>query len=619
VALDLGQTIRGLSAGQKVVGRYSLVRILGRGGMGVVWLARDEKLDRDVALKFLPELVVHDEAVLDDLKRETNRSLELTHPHIVRIHDFVDDMHFACISMEYVDGPTLSALRVQRSVKVFEVEELAPWIKQTCEALDYAHNRARIVHRDLKPANLMLNGRGDLKVADFGVARSLSDSISMLTMAHGTSGTLVYMSPQQLSGERASHLDDIYSLGATIYELITSKPPFYSGDITAQIKTATPPSMRQRRDDLGVGGAAILVEWEGTAATCLAKDPAQRPQSAIEVGERLGLIRREDRRTPVAFPMGTSETAVQLDRGKAPDRKFALPASIAALAMVGGLLGWYYLSQRDAENKAAGVAKQETAERSITSPPIPSASPSPNPQAQAAPSIAIETQAPPAPSAPVARVDTSSAKGKASYSIGLELGTSLKKGKMDVNTDSLLKGVKDGLSGAKPLLTEEQVKETMAALQKEMTEKQTAANKDAGERNAAAGEKFLAENKRKPGVKTTASGLQYKVLREGTGSSPKETDSVVTNYRGTLLDGTEFDSSYKRNEPATFPVNRVIKGWTEALLLMKPGAKYQLFIPSNLAYGERAVGNNIGPNSTLIFEVELISIKPPDAASPRPK
>lgn len=169
--LDLGQTIRGLVSGRELFGRYLLVRILGRGGMGVVWLARDEKLDRDVALKFLPELVMHDSAVLDDLKRETKRSLELTHHNIVRIYDFAEDAESACISMEYVDGPTLSALRVERPSKVFEVNELAPWIKQACQALDYAHKHARIVHRDLKPANLMLNSKGHLKVADFGIAR----------------------------------------------------------------------------------------------------------------------------------------------------------------------------------------------------------------------------------------------------------------------------------------------------------------------------------------------------------------------------------------------------------------------------------------------------------------
>ena len=203
-------------------------------------------------------------------------------------------------------------------------------------------------------------------------------------------------------------------------------------------------------------------------------------------------------------------------------------------------------------------------------------------------------------------------KDKSSYAIGLELGNSLKKGKVEANPDILMKGLKDGLSGAKPLLSEDQVKEVMTALQKEMMDKQAQANKEAGEKNEAEGKKFLEENKKKEGVKTTASGLQYKVLKEGTGESPKETDMVITNYKGTTLDGTEFDSSYKRNEPATFPVNRVIKGWTEALLMMKPGAKYQLFIPANLAYGERAVGKDIGPNSTLLFEVELIGIKPPD-------
>ena len=208
--LDLGQTVRGFAADQRLFDRYTLMRILGRGGMGVVWLAHDEKLEREVALKFLPELVVHDFAMLDELKRETKRSLELTHHHIVRIYDFAQDDHSACISMEYVDGATLSTLRAQRPNKVFEVEDITAWIAQTCEALDYAHSRARVVHRDLKPANLMINSKGDLKVADFGIARSLSDSMSLLTQGRGTSGTLVYMSPQQLAGERASHLDDYH-------------------------------------------------------------------------------------------------------------------------------------------------------------------------------------------------------------------------------------------------------------------------------------------------------------------------------------------------------------------------------------------------------------------------
>jgi FKBP-type peptidyl-prolyl cis-trans isomerase FklB len=206
-------------------------------------------------------------------------------------------------------------------------------------------------------------------------------------------------------------------------------------------------------------------------------------------------------------------------------------------------------------------------------------------------------------------------KDKASYSIGYDIGETFKKQNVELNPDTLFGGLKDALAGKEALLTKEDREKTLQAFQKEMMEKQVAASKEAATKNAAEGEKFLTENKKKEGVKTTASGLQYKVMKEGSGLSPKETDTVVVQYKGTLLDGTEFDSSYKRNEPASFQVNRVVKGWIEALQLMKPGAKYQLFIPSALAYGERGAGQLIGPNATLIFEVELLSIKPPEPAA----
>jgi FKBP-type peptidyl-prolyl cis-trans isomerase FklB len=206
-------------------------------------------------------------------------------------------------------------------------------------------------------------------------------------------------------------------------------------------------------------------------------------------------------------------------------------------------------------------------------------------------------------------------KDKASYSIGYDIGETFKKQKVELNPDTLFSGLKDALAGKDALLTKEDREKTLQAFQKEMMEKQIAASKEAATKNAAEGEKFLTENKKKEGVKTTASGLQYKVLKEGSGPSPKETDTVVVHYKGTLLDGTEFDSSYKRNEPASFQVNRVVKGWIEALQLMKPGAKYQLFIPAALAYGERGAGQLIGPNATLLFEVELLSIKPPEPAA----
>lgn len=200
-------------------------------------------------------------------------------------------------------------------------------------------------------------------------------------------------------------------------------------------------------------------------------------------------------------------------------------------------------------------------------------------------------------------------KDKVSYSIGMNIGNNLKKQSIDVNPDVLAQGIKDALSGSKALMTEQEVNETIMAFQKEMAAKQIERLKELGEKNKKEGEAFLAENKKKEGIITLPSGLQYKVINEGTGETPGLTDTVTVNYRGTLIDGTEFDSSYRRGQPATFPVNAVIAGWTEALQLMKVGSKWQLFIPSDLAYGERGAGRDIDPNATLIFDVELLSIK----------
>src|SRR5258707_9335354 len=286
------ETALDAAGGQVVFGRYTLTKVLGRGGMGIVWLARDEELERDVALKFLPDLMIQDRAAFDQLRREAKRCLDLTHRHIVRIHDFVHDERSGGISMEYIDGETLSNLRAEKESKVFEPDEIATWMSQLCDALDYAHDHAKVIHCDLKPANLMVNQRGDLKVSDFGIARSLGESVSRLTIEQGRSGTLVYMSPQQLNGERTTHLDDIYSLGATIYELLTSKPPFYSGNIDRQICERVAPSMTERRKELDIEPALVPQVWEDAVAACLAKDPSRRPQSTAEVAQRLQLAVR---------------------------------------------------------------------------------------------------------------------------------------------------------------------------------------------------------------------------------------------------------------------------------------------------------------------------------------
>lgn len=286
--LDLGATLKGFSPGQKIFNRYTLKKILGRGGMGVVWLARDEELERAVALKFLPEIVALDPEALADLKRETRRNLDLTHPHIVRIYDFVSDSRTAAISMEYVDGASISALKLEKPDRVFTIAELRPWLEQLCAALTYAHTKAKIVHRDLKPANLMVTSGGDLKITDFGIARGISDSVSRVSaQLGGSSGTPVYMSPQQMMGEKAAVTDDLYAIGATLYELLTGKPPFHSGNIIMQVQAKVPPPLAERRAELGITGETVPAAWERTIAACLAKEAVDRPDSTADLLARL--------------------------------------------------------------------------------------------------------------------------------------------------------------------------------------------------------------------------------------------------------------------------------------------------------------------------------------------
>ncbi len=195
----------------------------------------------------------------------------------------------------------------------------------------------------------------------------------------------------------------------------------------------------------------------------------------------------------------------------------------------------------------------------------------------------------------------------------MNFGAGLRKQSIDVDPAILARGLRDSFSNAKTLLTEDEARAVLTQLQSEVRKRQQGLAQQVAEVNKKQGLAFLDANKTKDGVVTLPSGLQYKVLQEGTGPKPAPTDTVVCNYRGTLLDGTEFDSSYKRGQPATFPVTGVIKGWTEALQFMPVGSKWQLFIPSELAYGERGAGGQIGPNATLIFEVELLSIQAKDA------
>ena len=249
------------------------------------------------------------------------------------------------------------------------------------------------------------------------------------------------------------------------------------------------------------------------------------------------------------------------------------------------------------------------------------------PAAPSTPAPAAKTPQSPAAKAPAAKAPAAKAgatagkaaankpktldtpKDKLSYAIGLNVGRSLQKDSIAIDPEILALGVKDALTGDKTLMTDEEAKAAIVTLQTELRQKQEETMKAAGEANKKQGEEFLAANKAKEGVVTLPSGLQYKIVTPGTGPKPTAADTVVCNYRGTLIDGTEFDSSYKRGQPATFPVGQVIKGWTEALQLMPVGSKWQLYVPADLAYGDRSPSPVIGINSTLIFEVELLSIQ----------
>lgn len=258
---------------------------------------------------------------------------------------------------------------------------------------------------------------------------------------------------------------------------------------------------------------------------------------------------------------------------------------------------------------------QQTSPSSAQQPPP---APAPKPATTPKKAPAKTEQAPDAKSPASDAFNTP--KDKLSYAIGMNIGSALKKDEVDIDANILLQGVKDALAGGKMLLTDQEAQASLAALQADLRKKQELKMQQLAETNKKEGEEFLAANKTKEGVVALPSGLQYKILQAGTGPKPLATDTVSVNYRGTLLNGTEFDSSYKRGQPATFPVGQIIKGWTEALQLMPVGSKWQLFIPPELAYGPRGAGRDIGPNSTLVFEVELLSIqqKPAPAATSAP-
>lgn len=344
--LDFQATRVGLGEGLIVFSRFKLKKILGRGGMGVVWLAHDQQLARDVAIKFMPDLVAGDQNALQDIRRETRNGMRLTHENVVSMVDLVEENDSAAIVMEFIDGQHLDAMRRNQPNQVFETAVLEKYVLNLLDALEYAHQIVGMVHRDLKPVNLMVNKDDVLKVTDFGIARNLQDTMSRISMKLNSAGTLVYMSPQQLMGEAPSTSDDIYAVGATIYELLTGKPPFHTGDIATQVEGRVPPRMSERRQEFGVNGQSIPEAWEQIVAACLEKRPHDRPADMQAIRDGLRGLR---------FKRGSGETkarrsrkkkAASTDGGGVSWTTLALGA--AAVIAVGG---WYFGSYLPGEER----------------------------------------------------------------------------------------------------------------------------------------------------------------------------------------------------------------------------------------------------------------------------
>ncbi|MBP9224293.1 MAG: right-handed parallel beta-helix repeat-containing protein [Verrucomicrobiales bacterium] len=282
-------TIQGLRVEDTVLNRFLLKRCLGRGGMGEVWLAHDKNLDEDIALKLLPRMIHFDPQAVDDLRNESKRGRQLSHPNIVRVFDFYQDDHNTGIAMEYVNGDTLSGLRAKTPNKAFSVDAISKWVTEFLTALEYAHHVENVVHRDIKPSNVMIESKGGrLKITDFGIARCVADSMERVTVSAQNRGTLCYMSPEQASGRGVNHLDDIYSVGATLYELLSGTPPFYTGDVFSQIMKVPPMSIVERQRERNFLQPPPPV-WEAAIMKCLEKDRSRRPKGAGELLEMLSL------------------------------------------------------------------------------------------------------------------------------------------------------------------------------------------------------------------------------------------------------------------------------------------------------------------------------------------
>lgn len=343
------------TSGQKLAGCYTLKQKLESDSLAVIWLARDEELGRDMTLYFIPDAVLADTRAMAELRQEVKRNRQMIHPHVLRVHELIEESDWAAISMDYVAGETLAALKRKKPKQFFEVSEVKRWMGDLCQTLEDAQ-KIDMLHRDIAPENLIVTEAGSLVVANFGISRCVVDALSRSGQRIKGDGNLAYMSPQQLDGERPSKADDIYSMGAVIYELLTGKTPFHSGELVSQIRKSVPASMSQRRDDLGIKGEPIPENWEKAVAACLEKHTAQRAKTPLEVMTKLAI---EKTAAPAAVAPAAPAAEIVEPPAKSAEAKAAAkrPAAKPAIPAEATVISTTQAAAPSADRKPAQPTK----------------------------------------------------------------------------------------------------------------------------------------------------------------------------------------------------------------------------------------------------------------------
>ncbi len=318
------------SPGQVLAENFTLKQKLSGGDLGTVWLATDSETGNDVTLLFLPGALLGDSRVMEELRAQVKLNRQLIHPHVLRTHDFIEESGWAAISSDAVEAENLSSLLAKKENGCFDPSEIQAWLSTVCQTLDDAH-RAGLLHRDLVPRNILLSKSGEILISNFGISRIILDALGRALGRGKIDEHLASMSPQQLDGEYPARWDDIYALGALIYQLLTGKPPFHSGDILPQIRKTIPPTLTQRRAEIGAGGEPVPEAWEKVVAACLDKHASQRPKSAREVGVKLGAeismaqspritaVRAEPAEPPPSKPVPAPEIVKSEEKPPAPE------------------------------------------------------------------------------------------------------------------------------------------------------------------------------------------------------------------------------------------------------------------------------------------------------------